>query len=114
MSRRRLRPCGEIGCNKLTHTTYCEEHTKQYHRERDKGRESAYQRGYNTTWRKYRTMFLKRNPLCKYCNHRGKTVPATEVDHIIPHRGNKELFWNPNNHQALCKSCHSRKTAKGL
>jgi 5-methylcytosine-specific restriction protein A len=33
------------------------------------------------------------------------------VDHIIPHKGNKGLFWTRFNHQALCKSCHDRKTA---
>ena len=34
------------------------------------------------------------------------------VDHIIPHKGNLELFWDEDNLQALCKPCHDRKTAK--
>lgn len=37
---------------------------------------------------------------------------ATEVDHIIPHRGDQQLFWDTNNWQGLCKPCHSRKTAQ--
>ena len=37
---------------------------------------------------------------------------ATVADHIIPHKGNLELFWDEGNLQALCKSCHDRKTAK--
>ncbi|WP_269448179.1 HNH endonuclease [Lentibacillus sp. JNUCC-1] len=59
-------------------------------------------------------MFLRRNPLCVHCTDSGMTVPATEVDHIVPHRGDRDLFWDPNNHQGLCKSCHSKKTRKGL
>ncbi|UFT98103.1 HNH endonuclease [Radiobacillus kanasensis] len=108
------RPCGEPGCHTLTQSTYCEEHLKKYYRESDKGRESSNKRGYNYSWQKYRVMFLRRNPLCKSCSARGHTVPATEVDHIEPHRGDKELFWDPNNHQGLCNTCHSRKTGKGL
>ena len=34
------------------------------------------------------------------------------VDHIIPHRGDLEMFWNQLNHQALCKRCHDSKTAR--
>jgi 5-methylcytosine-specific restriction protein A len=37
---------------------------------------------------------------------------ATEVDHIIPHKGDMKLFWDSDNWQGLCKSCHSKKTAK--
>lgn len=45
------------------------------------------------------------------CERRGHITPATVVDHIIPHEGNLELFWDENNIQSLCKSCHDRKTA---
>jgi 5-methylcytosine-specific restriction protein A len=38
-------------------------------------------------------------------------VKATDVDHIIPHRGNQKLMWDQSNWQALCHACHSRKTA---
>ena len=37
---------------------------------------------------------------------------AKEVDHIIPHRGDMQLFWDVANWQGLCKSCHSKKTAQ--
>lgn len=40
----------------------------------------------------------------------GRYVPATVVDHIVPHRGDYYLMWSDNNWQALCKSCHDRKT----
>ncbi|WP_327198035.1 HNH endonuclease [Sporanaerobacter acetigenes] len=28
------------------------------------------------------------------------------VDHIEPHKGNEDLFYDINNLQSLCKSCH--------
>nr|WP_313010818.1 HNH endonuclease [Brucella intermedia] len=34
--------------------------------------------------------------------------PASVVDHIQPHRGNKELFWWRGNWQSLCQPCHDR------
>jgi len=36
----------------------------------------------------------------------GYTVVADVVDHIVPHKGDHKLFWDPSNHQALCKQCH--------
>ena len=47
---------------------------------------------------------------CVQCAKQGKYVRATVVDHIIPHRGDQKLFWDQNNWQALCKSCHDKKT----
>ena len=42
----------------------------------------------------------------------GKYTRATVVDHIIPHRGDRILFWDQNNWQPLCKPCHDRKTGE--
>jgi len=39
------------------------------------------------------------------------TTAATVVDHVTPHKGDKVLFWDRLNWQALCKRCHDRKTA---
>ncbi len=67
---------------------------------------------YNARWRRYRLEFLQENPLCVCADCEGKTTPATVVDHIVDHRGNYELFWNADNHQALAKRCHDRKTGR--
>ena len=80
----------------------------------DRMRGGAPERGYDGRWRKARAAFLRRNPLCVECMRKGVLTPATVVDHIIPHRGDKELFWNEENWQPLCKSCHDRKTGSGL
>lgn len=42
------------------------------------------------------------------CSAMGRVTSATVVDHIVPHRGNNELFWDKSNWQALCKPCHDR------
>jgi hypothetical protein len=39
-------------------------------------------------------------------------VPAVEVDHIVPHRGRRELFWDAANLWALCRECHAEKTRR--
>ena len=78
-------------------------------RQQRKRRSSASARGYDRRWRKVRLMHLRENPLCVLCGARGRTVAATEVDHIIPlSEGGGEAGGNL---QGLCKRCHGRKTA---
>ena len=69
------------------------------------------QRYHTTRWRKLRASFLKSNPLCVQCKEAGKTIPAQVVDHIRPlsQDSSDNNFWNPLNHQALCKRCNNRK-----
>ena len=57
-------------------------------------------------WRKARLVFLNVNPLCVYCERIGRISIATVVDHIKPHKGDEELFWDQDNWQPLCKDCH--------
>lgn len=65
---------------------------------------------YNTTaWRKLRAHVLRQAPLCRLCAGRGLAVPAVDVDHITPVADGGAPF-DQNNLQALCHSCHSRKT----
>ena len=101
---------------------YCDRHAEQGKRkdaearqERrryfDRQRESASKRGYTSKWRQVSKRFLSRHPFCVMCYSEGKMTPATEVDHIKPHRGDHELMWSESNWQPLCHRCHSRKTA---
>ena len=69
-------------------------------------RESSAKRGYGYRWQKARDSFLRNNPLCVDHKSRGYVVAATVVDHIKPHRGDQDLFWDRSNWQALCKICH--------
>lgn len=67
---------------------------------------SSAQRGYGYRWQKAREGWLRRHPLCEYCKRQGKVTLATIMDHIKPHRGDLELFWDRTNWQSLCKDCH--------
>lgn len=78
----------------------------------DQRRPNAHRRGYGRKWRKYAAAYLARNPLCVRCLAAEVTRAAEHVDHIEPvSSGSDPLFWKSSNHQALCQSCHSRKTA---
>jgi 5-methylcytosine-specific restriction protein A len=68
------------------------------------------QKMYNYKWHKARTNFLIDHPLCIKCQKEGFIVSATVVDHIRPHKGNLNLFWDENNWQPLCQRCHNKKT----
>jgi 5-methylcytosine-specific restriction protein A len=75
-------------------------------------RPTARQRGYNRRWEKVAKLFLMDHPLCAECGRNGRLTAAGCVDHIVPHKGNYEVFWDELNWQALCSSCHSRKTRR--
>jgi 5-methylcytosine-specific restriction protein A len=66
----------------------------------------------NKRWRDNRLSYLRGNPLCVICHVQGRLTPAYVVDHIKDHKGDYDLFWDTNNWQSLCASCHSSKTAK--
>lgn len=109
-----LRPCNKLGCSQLTRTKYCDKHQADRDAAKqnsDNNRESSARRGYDRPWRRYREQYLAQHPWCECERCKGKYYPASVVDHIVPHKGNKDLFWDPNNHQALAKRCHDRKTA---
>ncbi|HEV7335547.1 MAG TPA: HNH endonuclease signature motif containing protein [Bosea sp. (in: a-proteobacteria)] len=69
----------------------------------DRRRPPARERGYDHEWRKARLAYLAEHPHCRMCS-----APATTVDHIIRHRGDRALFWNRANWQPLCAPCHNR------
>ena len=78
----------------------------------DKRRGSSSQRGYDWAWQKARNRWIAEHPLCAECARNGDVVAGNEVDHIIPHRGDHDLFWDTRNWQTLCTPHHSSKTAR--
>jgi 5-methylcytosine-specific restriction endonuclease McrA len=42
----------------------------------------------------------------------GTIRAAKVVDHIKPHKGDHDLFWDEVNWQSLCEPCHNKKTAR--
>jgi hypothetical protein len=70
--------------------------------------------GKGRRWQRVRQLILARQPICPdpFGLHAGRVVPAAEVDHILPHRGQRELFWDASNLWALCCECHAEKTRR--
>jgi 5-methylcytosine-specific restriction enzyme A len=91
---------------------YCEKHRTVRGKEHDDRRGTAHERGYTSAWQKARVAYLRAHPLCVAHKVAGELVPATVVDHIVPHKGDKALFWDSTNWQSLCKPCHDAKTAR--
>ncbi len=107
------RPCGQSGCRELVsgRAGMCPDHEKARRQRVDRERGSSAARGYGSRWQKRRKAFLAKHPLCVRHHAQGETVSATVVDHIRPHKGDPELFWDESNWQGLCKPCHDAKTA---
>ncbi|MFQ7430679.1 HNH endonuclease [Sutterella wadsworthensis] len=107
-------PRGEDFCEKHKEDAARRQQTE--HRQRDRRREalkgSASARGYGARWQRLRARFLREHPLCVDCARLGRVTPATDVDHIQPHRGDQDLMWDESNLQPLCHRCHSKKTAR--
>lgn len=61
-------------------------------------------------WRKARASFLVKNPYCAHCLEQGNKTPARVVDHVTRIKAGGDRL-NPENFQALCDSCHAKKSA---
>ena len=102
----RICSCGNV----VPHGERCEcqrTATRERNARHDARRPSARARGYDHEWRKARLEYLAMHPHCRECSKNGLTRLASVVDHIIPHRGDKRLFWHRANWQPLCAPCHN-------
>lgn len=96
----------------ISHRGYCDQH-KHLEKDPAKGIANAtptkdHSHLYNTTtWRKLRLKILERDNYC--CIKCGRSEDRMAVDHIQPHNGNEELFYNESNLQTLCPQCHAKK-----
>jgi len=75
-------------------------------------RKNSTDRGYNYKWQKVSRNFRLAQPACNECGV-VESLNNMVVDHIVPHRGDMQIFWDPNNWQSLCRTCHNKKTARG-
>lgn len=115
-----LRPCLKQGCSNLATDGYCDEH--HYIREEQQRRR---QQTYNQhrpehhawyrsdDWERVRKRQLAEHPLCQDCEAKGRIVIATEVHHVEKVANDKQKRLDRSNLMSLCKSCHSKRTARG-
>jgi 5-methylcytosine-specific restriction protein A len=80
---------------------------QETNQEADARRGSATSRGYTHRWSKARATWLKRHPLCGYCQLEGRVVAADLVDHLYPHRTFPDVFWLTAFWVSCCTSCHN-------
>lgn len=90
----------------------CFEHSdreREFQYRRPQRRKSAeWHSLYNSArWRGISKRFLVRYPYCFICG-----APATVADHVIPHRGDMNLFYDEENLQPLCTRHHNAKTLR--
>lgn len=108
------RPCAIRSCPNLIEAgKYCDTHRQyQTHDSRRKNDTARHKHEHTRRWQKLRLLYLRANPLCVDCTKQNKIVPATEVHHVVPiAKGGTDEECNL---QALCKPCHSRKTAEEI
>ncbi|MGH6657600.1 MAG: HNH endonuclease signature motif containing protein [Actinocrinis sp.] len=102
--------------NKAVIHGLCKDCHDEREREYDAQRPNATARGYDARWRETRRAYLNGHPYCE--SDACKALPAwkrpaaREVDHIdglgpLGPRGH-----DPDNLRALCKPCHSKRTAR--
>lgn len=111
--RKPLRPCRHAGCTALVPGGYCDKHKRVPVR----GAESkAWHRWYSLkVWTDdLRPNQLIREPFCRECLRHHRRTRATDVDHVLPHRGDWGRFTDRENLQSLCHGCHSAKTMREM
>jgi len=125
MAERLPSECTESGCRIRTTDAsgYCDKHRTDNSRlrqrrafDKDRYEHSPWRKWYQTTaWRNLRAWFWSQpeSVICAAVENGVRcTRPATEADHIMPHKGDWNLFMLRSNLQGLCAHCHSVKTAR--
>ena len=119
--------CQYSGCNEMAEPghTYCAKHlveSQKKHKEWLKNHKKPFENAVRTNnynnaeWRNLRREVLERdnNQCCQCGITKEESGYPLEIHHIIPPKGNKELFYNINNCVTLCKVCHARITQEEI
>ena len=101
--------CTQPGCAVLVPKGRCRTHAvQQEHTRRNRDVRTWY---YTARWARLRQQVLVQSAYtCAVCR---RVLLDLEVDHIVKHGGDPALFWNTQNLQPLCRTCHQSKTARG-
>jgi 5-methylcytosine-specific restriction protein A len=103
--------CNYPGCSKLidSNERYCREH--QNKPIPFQGAKRFNEALYNTTqWRRLRKEILKGQPNCCRCG----SDTDLQVHHIIPPKGNEDLFFDKSNLATICSACHRIETNREI
>ena len=95
-------------CPRPGHKAYLGRRCPECERVRNQARGNSNSRGYDSEWKRFRVVFLRKNPVCcvDSCSE-----PATDVDHVRPlSEGGAKL--DENNLRAMCHPHHSQRTGR--
>lgn len=113
MAQRPLKPCRHPGCPELSRDGWCDKHRPAPRKSRKRASAEYHSWYSKPIWTdRLRPAQLVREPFCRVCAAKGWRTKATVVDHIVPFRGDWDLFVSASNHQSLCKFHHDQKTAR--
>jgi 5-methylcytosine-specific restriction enzyme A len=104
--------CTVTGCQARVSSGRCQAHQRQTQQVKDERRGTRHERGYTNRWAAYSQRRLAQHPWCvgyPQGRHDAAPVLASCTDHIQPARARSDLFWEPSNHQSLCRACNSQK-----
>jgi 5-methylcytosine-specific restriction enzyme A len=101
--------CAVPGCPQLATGRRCRAHAVVAEQARPN---YAHRRWYRIArWRALRARVLREQAYrCALC---GYVTLDLDIDHIVKHDGDLRRFWDRANLQALCRTCHQRKTQRG-
>ena len=72
-----------------------------------RGQPTKWNQWYSTDrWARIKKQQLLAHARCQFCLERGIVTPAEICDHIEPHHGDPQKFWNTDNWQPLCRPHH--------
>ncbi len=86
--------------------TFRPAHQAQRAADYEQRRGTASERGYDARWVRASDAFKSEHPLCLGCKAVGRVTPATLVDHVEPHRGDMDKFWDVSMWQSSCRWHH--------
>jgi 5-methylcytosine-specific restriction enzyme A len=107
---RPLAKCAQPGCPVRVPRGYCPQHAVRPNVAARRLYARRRWRGTNIRPGLRQQVLLDQAYACAAC---GQVQQQLEVDHIQKHDGHSALFWNRENLQALCSTCHARKTRRG-
>jgi 5-methylcytosine-specific restriction protein A len=112
--RQRERLCNFPGCRFLTLGRYCDLHARSTRYHTSPAAKESKRFLNSAAWLKLRALKLLQTPWCEECaKTKPSSVPATQVDHILPRHSHPELRLVYSNLQSLCDQCHGEKTRRG-
>jgi 5-methylcytosine-specific restriction endonuclease McrA len=112
--------CKYPGCNSLANdkAKYCDKHKpimeqKESHRMFQFATSPNLELYHSYKWFKLRKEVLQEQAYCSRCGL-SKEETTLHAHHMIPPRGNEDLFFNKNNVTVLCEGCHNKTTQREM